>query len=138
MERFDNDWDSLARYAGYLSERDMLEDLYITQKLSMKQIGVRVGCSSHAVMHHLEKFGIDRRSRGGNNNTASQTRKLFRLDQRVVLFGDLHAVAKAAGVSVSLLWKYRKSVKEDLPWNSVYCPRVINSTTQDSAQDSSV
>jgi len=122
-DRFDKNWDDVARNAGYINERDMLENMYLGADLSLKQIGERLGCSGHAVMHHLDKWGIERRSRGGNNNTAQQTRKLFRLDQRVILFGDLNEIAKTVGVSSSLLWKYRKSIKENLPWNFVYSPQ---------------
>jgi len=132
QERFDKNWDDFARHAGFTDEREMLTVLYIDQHLSLKKIGARLGCSPHAIRHHLIERGIDRRTRGGDNNNANQTRKLFRLDQRVVLFGNLREVAELAGVSTSLLWKYRRLIKEDKTWTSVYSPRSTSSSSQNS------
>jgi hypothetical protein len=110
IERFDRNWEDLARHIGYGSEREMLRNMYVERNLSLAQIGARLGCTGHAVLRHLIKLNIDRRPKGGDNNIANQTRKLFRLDQRLILFGELKKTAKYAGVSTNLLWKYRRSM----------------------------
>lgn len=111
-ERFDQDWDALAMKLGYRNRRDMLNDFYVNKNLSLHQIGDRLGCSSHCVGRNLAREGIERRGKGGRNNTSSQTRKLFMLDQRVILFYDFTPCSRAAGVSTTLLYKYRKLMKE--------------------------
>lgn len=117
-DRFSKDWDYLARSLGYLNKRDMLEDFYVTQGLSLHQIGSRIGCSPHCIGRNLKRENIDRRNRGGRNNPSNQTHKLFMLDQRVVLGGLFNLVAKHCNVSTTLLYRYRKFMKEGV-WNSV-------------------
>jgi hypothetical protein len=113
-ERFSKNWDDLAVKIGYRNSIEMLEDLYVTQGLSLHQIGDRFGCSSHAVGRNLARRGIDRRSKGGSNNTSNQTRKLFLLDQRIVLFYDFDKCHLLVGVSSTLLHNYRKMMKEGI------------------------
>lgn len=110
-QRFSEDWDSLSHKLGYANRRAMLEDLYCVQKLSLSQIGERLSCSGHCVGKNLACEGIERRQRGGFNNDYSQTKKLFRLDQRIILGTDFNLIARAAYVSTTLLYKYRKNMK---------------------------
>jgi hypothetical protein len=117
-ERFDKDWHYLARSLGYGNKHEMLTDMYVTQALSLHQIGARLGCSPHCVGRNLQREQIDRRSKGGRNNPSYQTRKLYMLDQRVMLGKDFTLVARGAGVSTSLLYHYRRLMKEGT-WNSV-------------------
>lgn len=112
-ERFDQDWDSLAHKLGYRSKYEMLHDLYVEQNLSLHQIGERIGCGPHCVQRNLQREGIDRRSRGGRNNSSNQTRKLFLFDQRFVLFAPFGIVVKVTRVSTTLLYKYRNLMKGD-------------------------
>jgi hypothetical protein len=112
-ERFDKNWDDLGVKLGYRNAVEMLEDFYVNQELSLHQIGDRLGCSSHAVGRNLARRGIQRRGKGGSNNTSNQTRKLFMLDQRVVLFYNFNECARVCGVSTTLLHKYRKLMKGD-------------------------
>jgi hypothetical protein len=125
-ERFDKNWDDLARQVGYANRHDMLFNMYVEQGLSLKEIGQRIGASGHAVMRQLDKLFIERRSRGGFNNLAGQTRKLHRLDQRVIMRYNLDATAKLVGVSTSLLYKYRRAINEEDVWNSVSCAQPTN------------
>lgn len=109
--RFDQDWDDLSKKLGYRSRYEMLSDFYVEKKLSLRQIGERLGCSPHCVRRNLAREGIERRSKGGRNNTSNQTRKLFMLDQRLVLLYDFTSCAKLVRVSTTLLYKYRKLMK---------------------------
>lgn len=110
-ERFTEDWDALAYKLGYHSKFDMLHDLYIVQGLSFNQIGQRLGCGPHCVGRNLEKVGIKRRGRGGANSVPNQTRKLFLLDQRVVLLLPFGQSVKYCRVSTALLHRYRNLMK---------------------------
>lgn len=110
-ERFDQDWSSLAHKLGYRSKFEMLNDMYVTQNLSLHQIGERLGCGPHCVGRNLEREGITRRGRGGRNSTPNQTRKLFLLDQRVVLLLPFGQAVKCCRVSTALLYKYRSLMK---------------------------
>lgn len=117
-ERFDKDWEHLAHKLGYASKNAMLEDLYLVQHLSLNQIGDRLGCSPHCVGRNLKRENIDRRNRGGKNNPSNQTHKLFLLDQRVVMSDNFNLIAKHCFVSSSLLYRYRKLMREG-EWSSV-------------------
>lgn len=117
-ERFDKDWEHLAHKLGFAGKREMLEDFYLVQHLSLNQIGERLGCSPHCVGRNLKRENIDRRNRGGRNNPSNQTHKLFLLDQRVVILEEFGLVAKHCFVSTTLLYHYRKLMKED-KWNSL-------------------
>lgn len=124
-ERFTHNWNDFARGIGYGSEREMLEDMYLTQGLSLTQISARIQCGTHTVNRHLDLYNITKRGRGGCNGASNQTRKLFLLDQRVVLFSPLLKLARIVGVSSSLLYKYRRQaqrLKEEETWNSASYP----------------
>lgn len=110
-ERFNQDWEVLAHKTGYKDKREMLIDLYVTQGLSFSQIGKRLGCTGHCVGRHLVRERIERRSRGGANKTYPQTRKLFYLDQRVVMTRSFNPTARACYVSTSILYHYRHLMK---------------------------
>lgn len=122
MTRFTQDWEYLAKKCGYACKADMLRNMYLVQNLSLSEIGTRLGCSGHSVARHLNQLGVDLRMRGGPNNFGWQTRKLFRLDQRVVLYADFEKVLTYTGVSSSVLYKFRKSMEVN-PWSSAFYPR---------------
>lgn len=44
-------------------DRDESQQLYYDEKLSMRQIAERLGCSPHKVDYWMRKFGFDRRPR---------------------------------------------------------------------------
>lgn len=110
-ERFNADWQYLAVKLGYPNKKTMLTDLYIVQGLSFQQISERLGCSAWCIGRNLEVEGIEKRHKGGRNNPSNSSRKLFLLDQRAVLKREFTVVARAAGVSTSLLYTYRKLMK---------------------------
>lgn len=119
--RFDKNWDELAKQIGYGSKRDMLEDMYLTQGLSLSDIGARLGCGTYTVNRHLNMLDINKRGRGGCNGSSYQTRKLFYLDQRIIMTHPLTQLAKLINCSSSLIYKYRRNItrQKEEPWNSV-------------------
>lgn len=108
MERFNSDWDDLARSIGYRDERDMLEDMYERERMPISEIASRLGAGTATINRRLNLLGIAKRTRGGPNNEGRQAYKLFHLDQRVVLRLDLSLLARATRVSRSLCYKYRR------------------------------
>jgi hypothetical protein len=119
--RFNHNWTDFARMIGYNDERHMLEEMYITQGLSLSEMSSRLECGVHTVNRHLNVLNITKRSRGGCNGTASQSRKLFLLDQRVVIHAPLVALAKSIGISTSLIYRYRRFITrkpEEEVWSS--------------------
>ena len=125
-ERFNHNWEDFAHSIGYGSEREMLEDLYLTQGQSLSQIAQRLQCGTHTVNRHLDQLKITKRNRGGCNSNNNQSRKLFMLDQRVIMLRPLLQIAKLIGVSSSLLYKYRRQaqrLQEDEVWSSASSPQ---------------
>lgn len=105
-----DDWDSLARSIGYANEKSMLEDFYLGEEMAVSEIGRRLGHGTATIARRLSMCGIEKRGRGGPNNTASQKRKLFHMDQRWVMMLDLGVVASMARASKSTIYKFRRSI----------------------------
>lgn len=63
-----NEWDTTAQQLGYDSEKLMLEDYYITRRLSLAVIARKLGTCPAVISAHLTKQGIATRKRGGANN----------------------------------------------------------------------
>jgi hypothetical protein len=103
------DWEDLAKTLGYKSERELLEDLYVTRGESIFQISNSLGVGPTTISHRLDLYEIPKRQRGGDNNPGRQTGKLFRLDQRCALRINLDTLSQITGISRSLLYKYRKA-----------------------------
>lgn len=114
------DWEDLARAVGYASECKMLEDMYSKKRLSMSEIGERVGYSKWVVLYRLRKHGIRRRPWGGINHLPTELRRLVHCDQRVIVHGSLREVAEAVQVSPMLLFRYRKWIRSNIKWEEVY------------------
>ncbi len=62
-------WHQIARSAGYTSEKEMLEDLYLKKQLSIREIAAQLGFFYRSVHSRLKRYGIPLRSRGGINHT---------------------------------------------------------------------
>lgn len=114
------DWEDYARAAGYSSERQMLDDMYSNKRLSMSEIGKRLGYTKWDILYRLRKHGIERRPFGGINHVGSQLRRLRHFDQRIVLQGEPHEVARATQVSPPVLWRYRRWTQINTEWAEVY------------------
>jgi hypothetical protein len=105
-----DDWDIYARTLGYNNEKEMLTDFYTSQSLSISEIASRINVGHFTVKRHLEDLNIPLRTRGGNNASNSQSKKMFHLDQRVVLSNFYNSLAPNIKVSPSMLYKYQRSI----------------------------
>jgi transposase len=101
------DWDQLARSIGYDNERQMLLDLYCARQCSISDIAQRLEAGTATINRRLDLAGINKRTRGGSNYQATQSYKLFHLDQRVLDKFDLETLSTVTRVSKSLCYKYR-------------------------------
>ena len=63
-----SDWHQIARNSNYRDEEEMLSDLYITKRLSIRDIAKVVGYSYKAVWNRLSRYKLDVRARGGPNH----------------------------------------------------------------------
>lgn len=119
-ERFNHNWHDYARSIGYDSERDMLTDMYVTQRISLSEIAERLQCGVFTVTRHLNALDVVRRKRGGPNLQAVQSRKLFYIDQRLIHKMPNTRLARLLGMSASLVYKYVKLItREEATCNSV-------------------
>jgi len=105
-----SDWETTATSLGYLGEKEMLEDLYLTRKFSLAIIARKLGTSSAVVASHINKAGITLRKRGGANYV--KVIPTPELEERVRVEG-VQQVADALGVDYSTLYKvfYRSKNK---------------------------
>ena len=58
------DWEDVAYWLGYPSDRDMLEEWYLRQKLTMEQIGNKLDIGAGTVSKRLRVHGIPARKNG--------------------------------------------------------------------------
>lgn len=63
-----DDWDAVASIFGYLSAREMLEDGYVRQNLSLYDIAAHIGFSKAGVRRRLMEYGFVLRKRGNSGN----------------------------------------------------------------------
>lgn len=62
------DWQGLVSFE-FADDKEMLEDFYLKQKMSIEAIAVKVGVSKQTIRGRLKKHQILIRSRGGKNHT---------------------------------------------------------------------
>lgn len=115
------DWDLYSRKLGYKNEQDMLQDMYTNEELSISEIAGRLNVAQYSIQRRLDNYNIPRRKRGGANNSAEQTKKLFHLDQRIILTLSITKLSTEIGISTSLIYKYRKNVLGDQ--NGILCSK---------------
>ena len=58
----------------HAEKREMVERLYVTEGLSIRQVAERMGVTFQAVQSMLARHNIPRRPRGGNNGPHSRHR----------------------------------------------------------------
>jgi hypothetical protein len=68
MAQLPESWEPIAATLGYKNEKVMLQDLYITQGMSVSMLVKKLGFAQNNVRSHLIANGIQPRSRGGPNS----------------------------------------------------------------------
>lgn len=105
------DWNGIARKAGFADEKAMLTSFYIEDQLPVSEIARRLNFGIATIAGRLTKCGIDKRARGGPNNQHKITRLLFRLDQRFVFSTPTKELGELLGVHESTVYKYKRGVQ---------------------------
>lgn len=132
------DWIGIARMCGFATEADMLHYFYKVEGLSLKEIGTKLGVGPATLSHRLDKCKIEKRSRGGANNSQRIGKILHRMDQRELFMTKDVELAKRLGAHPSTVYKYKREVRGGhKPWNSVQLPQpqVSSDGEQHSAED---
>lgn len=91
MARQAENWLPIANTLGFLTEREMFEDLYLKQEFSLSQLKGILGYSVWTIRNRLVRSGIPLRQRGGPNNRLGARRlknltleELFQPAQKIV------------------------------------------------------
>lgn len=102
----DDKYDFYAKQLGFLSEKEMLEQLY--ESHSIPEVAAVLKISNGTVLKRLAANGIQRRNRGGIVKISHARYKLFHVDQRIIWVYGLVQAAAMLGVSTSTLYKYKQ------------------------------
>ena len=106
-----HDWDNLATSLGYRDEYHMLYDLYVSNQLSVNQIGHKLGYSAGTISLRLKRNGLPARARGGANNTPRKLLALHYLDQRLIYSTSPFDIAHLLNCRHTTVWKYKTGKK---------------------------
>lgn len=115
-------WEPIVKALGYEDEAAMLRDLYLGQRMSLKELAKKLGYSFNVVRRHLQAVGIDMRKQGGINRHVSE--KLLKVPDEA--FADIHALARELNMHHSTIWKEKR--RRGLVCTSVRSPQQANST----------
>lgn len=108
--------EDLEPIAGYANKREMLNALYIQERLTIKEISKRLEVGSATVERWMRLLGIPRRTRGGPNTPARLGWLLHRLDPRWLHAQSSVDISRATGISEAYCYKFIKGVTQT--WNS--------------------
>lgn len=102
-------WSEEAETLGFLSERQMMESLYLVKRFSIRRISHLLGPAPTQIREKLLELGIEMRGRGGANNEGNL--KLAELTDAQLLERPSAALAHTHGVSPSTVIKERRRRK---------------------------
>jgi DNA-binding CsgD family transcriptional regulator len=104
------DWNGIAKLAGFANEHDMLVAFYVVDRLSVQEIARRLHCGPATVARRLAVHLVSKRPRGGANNSHQLGKLLFRMDQRKVFSTPNSSLANELRCHESTVYKYKRSV----------------------------
>lgn len=104
------DWNGIAKMIGFVDERAMLQCFYVDEALPITEIAKKLSCGPATVASRLVKNNIKARPRGGANNSHRISKKLFRMDQRLVFQLPDNELAKLVDAHQSTVYKYQRAV----------------------------
>jgi len=105
------DWEGICAFMGYVDLHAMLEDLYNVQKLSVQEIGRRIGVSPVGIRRQLHKNNIQVRQQGGAQAFPKKHYFLHLLDQRWVFSTTLQEIGRVMRTNPTYVMHYRRKVK---------------------------
>lgn len=111
------DWNGLAKIAGFTNEESMLHYMYVKEQLPIGEIARKLGVGPATIAHRLDKCKIEKRTRGGANNSIRVSKMLHRMDQRIVFGMKDTLLAVLVNAHPSTVYKYKRMVKANFkPW----------------------
>lgn len=106
-------WDYLAQVRGYKDDRDLLESMYSTDKLSMTFMSQLLGVSKVSIRLKLKNLGIKIRPRGGANRSGSSKSRLDKVPESDWESLSLGQLSKKYDMHTSTIRKY--AFKKEIP-----------------------
>jgi hypothetical protein len=102
-------WLPIAQALGYTGEKEMLENLYLTQQMSINEIAFVLGYAGWTVRRRLLEYNIRLRSRGGPNKQGQRKLKDLSDDELTNLTAlDLAAKYNVSQATVYAERRFRK------------------------------
>lgn len=105
------DWNLLAKQIGFADEKSMWEGFYVTEELPISEIARKLGHGPTTIANRLSACKIDKRARGGANNTVRISKILFRMDQREVFGRSNLTLSTMLLAHESTIYKYKRGVQ---------------------------
>lgn len=114
MPILEESWQPLADTLGFPNEREMLNELYLLQRLSLSQIAKVLGVSHVNVRRRLLGHGIPLRARGGRNRTK---RILADVPSAELFSPQVNIQAYQRGIHPSTIFAERRRRRDELRTN---------------------
>lgn len=112
------DWNGIAKLVGFTDETAMLRSFYLDEELPISEIAKKLGVGPATVSFRLDKCKVPKRMRGGANNSHRISKKLLRMDQRLIFqLTDLQ-LSNMVDSHISTVYKYRRSITGGKKWSS--------------------
>lgn len=102
-------WESTHKALGYQTEHEMFQDLYITQKMTLRELSGILGTGVNTVRTHLHAAGVPARPRGGKNRLGMS--RVRSLPDSALEHPEKSAVD--LGLHPSALYKEKRRRKEE-------------------------
>lgn len=116
MPILENDWSDILNTLGFESERSMLQELYVEQRLSINQLAQAIGFSAFAVRRRLIVNNIPLRARGGPNHVKT---KLSGVSDKILMSANRKRLAIHYNVHPSTISaEKRRRFKDGISSNS--------------------
>jgi len=109
------DWASVSSKAGFKSEKELFNELYLSRELSVRDIASIIDIPPSTVRFRIKKLKIPMRPKGGPNNV----RGLRKVENALAMLGEDfetliskyggsdRSIAKALNVSINTIMKYK-------------------------------
>lgn len=92
-----------------LNEKELLTHLYHTEGMSLSQMAKVFGIGVTTLSKRMRAHGIEIKKPGGAYNASWAARKLFRMDQRVVLTLPIERLSRIIKIHPNTIGRYRRN-----------------------------
>lgn len=103
-------WKEIANTLGFPDEPQMWNQLYIIEGRSIAELAKTIGYGSATVARRIDLCGVEKRTRGGQNNPSKLIIALNHLDQRYLRLANPEEVSLLIGSSVHSIYRLMKEL----------------------------